>query len=114
MERAVSGPASVNDFDVTLFDFTANALVPNDGVNFGTSVRDQTGGADPWEIVLAVNNTGATKQYGLIIEQFSLDPLDATGTQFKTITFDDSDSHQCDFHDDLLDCNVRYSRVRDP
>jgi hypothetical protein len=63
---SVSGPASLADYDVGLYDFDAS-----DFVSF--SVRDQTAGADPWEIVGITNNSGATKEYGLLIQHYAGD-----------------------------------------
>jgi len=49
------------DLDLYLYDFGAGAYV--DG-----SIRDQTAGDDPWELVGAANTATVSNQYGLVVD----------------------------------------------
>ncbi|MFC1823378.1 S8 family serine peptidase [Thermodesulfobacteriota bacterium] len=79
---SVGAPGNALDFDVGLWDFATSTFV-------STSLNDQQSGADPWEIVGAVNTSGVDKQYGLVIQHDPADILlDPTGALLKAIKFD--------------------------
>lgn len=62
---SLGGGTVQSDYDFGIFDIAANAFV-------STSVDDQAaGGADPVEFVGFQNTSGATRQYGLVVERFT-------------------------------------------
>jgi hypothetical protein len=64
---SLGGSGAITDFDVGLYDFVGGGYV-------SVSIRDQTAGEDPWELVGAINLSGADRQLGLRIQLWDGDP----------------------------------------
>ena len=74
---SVGAPGNAADYDVGLYDYGLGGFV-------STSVYDQTAGADPWELVGAVNTSGGAVQYGLMIQHYA----GSTDRLLKAIVYD--------------------------